>query len=163
MSQSNELLSILDVGCAQAILSLLLAERENKVVAVDLRHASLNYGQSRYQHGDLRFIKHNVLELQLDEKFDLIYASQLVEHLVYPQKMTQPLSAMLKPNGKLVIATPNHSYAISKHPNFKESADPKGWEHLQFSSDGDGYFFAHSQEELSKLFRSSGLQKSHNS
>jgi len=78
--------------------------------------------------------------------------------LVYPQKMIQSLSAMLKPNGKLVIATPNHSYAISKHPSFKELGDPKDWEHLQFSSDGDGHFFAYTQEELSELFRNSGLQ-----
>src|SRR5215510_8796449 len=43
---------ILDVGCAQATLAILLAEAGHSVCAVDLRPAFLEYARSRYTHGD---------------------------------------------------------------------------------------------------------------
>lgn len=152
MAKTETALDILDVGCAQATLALLLAESGHKVCAVDLRQESLDYAQTRYEYGDIRFVQHNVLEVHLNETFDLIYANQLIEHLVYPETMIKRLSAMLKPGGKLVIATPNHSYVVSSHPSFKELGDPKDWEHLQFSADGDGHFYAYTQQELIELF-----------
>ena len=42
---------ILDVGCAQGTLALLLAERGHDVVALDLRPGFLEYAQTRYTHG----------------------------------------------------------------------------------------------------------------
>jgi len=43
----NKPLSILDVGCAQGTLALLLAERGHRVTALDLRPQFLTYAQSR--------------------------------------------------------------------------------------------------------------------
>jgi len=157
MAEPDKSLDILDVGCAQATLALLLAEQGHNVLAIDLRQESLDYAKSRYQSGNIRFLQHNVLEVELTEKFDLIYANQLIEHLVYPSTMIDRLKSMLKPGGKLVIATPNHSYLISGHPSFTELGDPKQWEHMQFSADGDGHFFAYKEQELVALFSRSGL------
>src|SRR5207342_664659 len=52
----DEPLSVLDVGCAQGTLALLLAERGHHVTAVDIRPQFLDYAKSRHTHGDIRFL-----------------------------------------------------------------------------------------------------------
>ena len=145
-------LDILDVGCAQATLALLLAEQGHKVTAVDLRQESLDYAQSRYEKGEIEFIQQNVLEAKLEKSYDLVFANQIIEHLVYPEKMVNTLKKMLKPGGKLIVATPNHAYLKCTLPSFTELGNPKDWEEKQFTADGDGHFFAYTAEELKTIF-----------
>ena len=159
IAHSSDPLDILDIGCAQGTLALLLAEAGHKVCAVDLRQESIDYAKSRYEKGTIEFLKHNVLEMKLPQKFDLIFANQIIEHLVYPKEMIEQLNKQLKPGGRLIISTPNHAYFKSKHPSFTELGDPKQWEHKQFSSDGDGHFFAYTQDELISLFEQSGMKQ----
>ena len=155
----SQQLEILDVGCAQGTLSLLLAERGHKVTAVDLRRESLDYAQSRYEKGEIEFVQQNVLEAKLSKSYDLVFANQLIEHLVYPEKMVTTLKNMLKPGGKLIVATPNHAYAMCNLPTFTELGNPKDWEEMQFTADGDGHFFAYTQQEVEKIFTQCGIQK----
>lgn len=146
-------LDILDVGCAQATLALLLAENGHNVAAVDIRQEFLKYAATRHEHGNIEFIHGNVLDLKLTKKFDLIYANQIIEHLVHPNEMINCLSGMLKKEGKLVITTPNGEYFINKLPSFTELGDTKKWEDKQFTADGDGHFFAYRVNELVNIFK----------
>lgn len=151
---------ILDVGCAQGTLALLLAERGHRVCAVDLRPSFLEYAKSRYVHGDVRFIEGNALELDLDERFDLIFANQIIEHLVYPQVLVNRLRRLLVHGGQLVVTTPNWHYFINTAlPSYQELGDPAQHEHRQFTADGDGHFFAYRANELVAIFSEEGLAK----
>src|SRR6185295_13416343 len=80
-------LDILDVGCAQATLALLLAERGHRVCAMDIRQQFLDYAASRHEHGVIRFVCGNAIDAAPGGAFDLIFANQLVEHLVYPARL----------------------------------------------------------------------------
>jgi 2-polyprenyl-3-methyl-5-hydroxy-6-metoxy-1,4-benzoquinol methylase len=144
--------SILDVGCAQGTLALLLAERGHHVTAVDLRPTFLDYASLRHTHGDVRFIAANVLEDDIPGDYDLIYANQIVEHLVYPAQLLQRLRARLKPGGRLVMTTPNGDYFKNALPSFRQLGDVRDWEHMQHTADGDGHFYAYLREELVGLF-----------
>jgi 2-polyprenyl-3-methyl-5-hydroxy-6-metoxy-1,4-benzoquinol methylase len=148
---------ILDVGCAQGTLALLLAERGHHVTAVDLRPAFLDYARSRYSHGDIRFMPANVLEDEIPGSYDLIYANQIVEHLVYPDQLLRRLRARLKPGGRLVMTTPNGDYLKNALPSFRQLGDVKDWEHMQHTADGDGHFYAYLREELVALFKAAGF------
>lgn len=150
-------LGILDVGCAQGTLALLLAESGHRVCAMDLRQEFLDYAASRYEHGHIDFVQGNVLELNSDKKFDLIFANQIIEHLVYPLEMINSLKGLLKPGGRLVITTPNGAYIKNSLPSFHELGDPVQWEDKQFTADGDGHFFAYLDYELTVLFQESGF------
>ncbi len=154
----NQALDILDVGCAQGTLALLLAERGHRVTAVDLRPDFLTYAQSRHTHGEVRFMQANALEESVPGQYDLIYANQLVEHLVYPQRLLDRLRINLRPGGRIVVTTPNGDYVRNTLPSYRELGDPGKWEHLQFSADGDGHFYAYLAEELVELFNGTGLQ-----
>ena len=149
---------ILDVGCAQGTLALLLAERGHDVVALDLRPGFLEYAKSRYTHGRIRFVAGNALECELDERFDLVFANQIIEHLVYPEQLIRILKGFLTPNGTLVVTTPNWHYLRNNLPSFKELGDASNYEHLQFTADGDGHFFAYNSSELEHIFANVGFR-----
>jgi 2-polyprenyl-3-methyl-5-hydroxy-6-metoxy-1,4-benzoquinol methylase len=149
---------VLDVGCAQGTLALLLAERGHRVTAVDLRPEFLDYAQSRHTHGAVRFLQANALEEDLPGQYDLVFANQLIEHLVYPDKFIARLSRNLRPGGRLVVTTPNWDYVRNGLPSFAELGDPVQWEHLQFTADGDGHFYAYRSRELVEIFRTAGFR-----
>ena len=150
-------LRILDVGCAQGTLALLLAERGHTVLAVDIRPQFLTYAKSRYTQGDVRFIVANALEDELPGEHDLIFANQIIEHLVYPTQFLSRLQRLLKPGGRLVATTPNGAYVKNSLPSYAQLGDPRDWEHLQFTADADGHFFAYKAEELQGFFLSAGF------
>lgn len=151
-------LEILDVGCAQATLALLLAERGHKVLAVDLRQQFLDYARTRYTHGEIEFLAGNALELDLRCSFDLIFANQMVEHLVYPEKLVAGLRPLLRRGGQLVVTTPSWHYLKNDLPSFSEIGDPAQHRHKQFTADSDGHFFAYRDEELLNVFKFAGFQ-----
>ncbi len=152
-------LRILDVGCAQGTLALLLAEAGHHVTAFDLRSEFLDYAKSRHEKGNIRFVQGNVLELNLSDQFDLIYANQILEHLVYPVEMVAGLMKLLVPGGRLVATTPSGHYIKSKLPLFHELGDPAQYKDRQFFPDGDGHFFAYSQAELRGIFLKAGMSE----
>lgn len=150
--------SILDVGCAQATLALLLAERGRRVVAVDIREQFLDYAKSRYESGDIRFVASNVFETSDLGGFDMVFANQIIEHLVYPAEFLEKLSRFARPGGILVVSTPNHDYFRSSLPSYRELGDPSQFEALQYSAGGGGHFFAYTEEELREAAARAGLQ-----
>ena len=154
----TEPLDILDVGCAQGTLALLLAERGHRVTAVDLRPQFLDYARSRHTHGQVRFLQANAMEDDLPGRYGLIFVNQLLEHLVYPQQLVQRLLGNLLPGGRLVATTPNGRYLRNSLPSFSQLGDARRWEHLQYTADGDGHFYAYQPAELARIFGAAGLQ-----
>lgn len=72
-------------------------------------------------------------EKALPNKFDLIIAGDVIEHMENPTAFFRNLSQMLNPDGRIVISTPNLWYANPVFKNFREgapfseSADHVGW------------------------------------
>lgn len=153
-------LRVLDVGCAQGTLAMQLAEAGHDVTAVDIRQHFLDYAASRYERGQIRFLCANILNDEIDGEYDLVFANQIIEHLVYPEALLSRLRARLAPGGRLVVATPNHAYFINRLPSFAELGDPQQWEYMQFTADGDGHFYLYTGDELLAAFRKVGFQTS---
>lgn len=151
-------LDILDVGCAQGTLALLLGEDGHNVCAMDIRQQFLDYAASRHEKGEVRFVCANAMEGEIAGRYDLIFANQIIEHLVYPLELVRRLAVQLKPGGRLVMTTPNGGYLKSSLPSFKELGDPAQHAHRQFTADGDGHFFAYLADELEEIFSTAGLR-----
>ena len=149
--------TILDVGCAQGTLALLLAERGKSVTAVDIRQPFLDYAASRHERGDIRFVASNIVDQPDLGAFDLVFANQIIEHLVYPVEFLRKLAHYTKPGGVLVISTPNHGYFKNALPTYRELGDPREHESKQFSATGGDHFFAYTEEELRDAAREAGL------
>jgi 2-polyprenyl-3-methyl-5-hydroxy-6-metoxy-1,4-benzoquinol methylase len=149
--------SVLDVGCAQGTLALLLGERGKHVVGVDIRPAFLEYARSRHERGDVTFTAANIFEAPNLGAFDVVFGNQIIEHLVYPAAFIKQLAQFAKPEGVVIVTTPNHGYFRSSLPTYTELGDPKQHEHLQFSAGGGDHFFAYTEEELRAAAREAGL------
>ncbi len=149
---------VLDVGCAQGTLALLLAEDGVRVTAVDIRPAFLEYAKTRYEHGEIRFLAANIFERPDLGTFDLVFGNQIIEHLVHPAEFLTTLASYARAGGILVVSTPNHGYFRSKLPSFRELGDPKQHEHRQFSAGGGDHFFAYTEEELRTAAAEAGLE-----
>ena len=159
LAEGKRRLEILDIGCAQGTLALLLAERGHAVWAVDVRQQFLDYAATRYEKGDVHFVCGNVMSLEFDRRFDLIFANQIVEHLIYPLEFTRRLAKWLKPGGRLIMTTPNGNYIKNSLPGYSELGAPEQYAHRQFTADADGHFFAYRGEELTAIFEEAGLRE----
>ena len=75
----------------------------------------------------------NLEELELDEKFDIVLAGDLLEHITKPGSMLEGIKGLLDNNGKVIISTNNAfglNYQIRRWTgNFKEH-----FEHVCFFS-----------------------------
>lgn len=149
--------TILDVGCAQGTLAMKLAESGFDVVANDMRHEFLEYAKSRYEKGKIEFVAGNIFEVQIDRRFDLVFANQIIEHLVYPVNFLRQLSGLLNPGGHIIVTTPNHSYFKNDLPTYSGIGDPAQYDDRQFTADADGHFFAYTAEELTESAKSAGF------
>lgn len=150
--------SVLDVGCAQGTLALLLAERGKRVVAVDIRQSFLDYAKTRYERGDIEFLAANVFDRPPLGTFHLVFGNQIIEHLVYPADFLRILASYVRPGGTIVVSTPNHDYFRSRLPSYAALGDPREHEHKQFSAGGGDHFFAYTEEELRHAAREAGLE-----
>ena len=150
--------SVLDVGCAQGTLALLLAERGLSVTAVDIRQPFLDYAATRYERGDVRFLAANIFDAPKLGTFDLVFGNQIIEHLVYPAEFLRTLASYVRPGGALIVSTPNHDYFRSDLPSYKQLGNPADHEYRQFSAGGGDHFFAYTEEELRAAAREAGLR-----
>ncbi|MFW9878000.1 MAG: class I SAM-dependent methyltransferase [Candidatus Thorarchaeota archaeon] len=94
----------LDVGCREGIQSKWLESKGYDVTSIDIEK---NYDKCIIADAN------EYLPFK-DSSFDLIWASELIEHLEDPKKTINEFKRVLKPNGKIIITTPNSHFWLYK-------------------------------------------------
>ena len=113
-------LVIADLGAGEGTLSLMLAQRAERVISVDNSRKMVEYGAEIAQ-------KHAVLNLEYrlgdleelpldDEEADLALFHQSLHHAIHPEKAVAEAWRILKPGGRIVILD------LLRH-NFDEARD----------------------------------------
>ena len=120
----------LEIGCATGEFCQVLYKRGCSVVGVDLSKEVIELAKARYPHLDLR--PGDLQSAVRDDKFDVIFAWEVVEHVTSPEGFVAEISQRLSPNGYVVLSTPN--YACAKH------VQPSRWAGFQYSFE-HLYFF----------------------
>ena len=102
-------LDVLDAACGEGYGSELLAGSAATVTAVDISAETIKHASMRYQHiENLKFIEADCSQLQLgDKKFDAIISFETIEHLHQQEAMLAGFKNLLKPNGWLLISSPD--------------------------------------------------------
>jgi 2-polyprenyl-3-methyl-5-hydroxy-6-metoxy-1,4-benzoquinol methylase len=105
-------LNILDLGCAEGKLAVLLALKGHNVTAADISQNFLNKASNLAKEKNVKVntiwcdIEENVDNLK-GKKFDVIYFMDVIEHLRNPIVALENIKNLLKDNGTLIIHTPN--------------------------------------------------------
>jgi 2-polyprenyl-3-methyl-5-hydroxy-6-metoxy-1,4-benzoquinol methylase len=92
---------ILDFGCGVGVLAGICGN-EN-YTGVDIDEESVKIAKASYP--DLEF----TCKLPEDEQFDVVVMMAIIEHIDDPIELLKKFSALLKPNGKIVLTTPHPS------------------------------------------------------
>ncbi len=98
--------NVLDVGCGTGeFLTVPLAERfpEVQFVGIDSDAASILFARGKNRLPNLSFPD----APPADEYFDLVIASEVLEHVEQPDQFLAELRSYLAERGKIVITTPN--------------------------------------------------------
>lgn len=119
----------LDIGCREGIQSEWLKSKGYQVTSIDVEKV--------YEHA-LVVDANKDLPFE-DSSFDLIWCSEVIEHLNDPTHFRAEAMRLLKPGGKLVLTTPNsyfwfYSVAALFGKTRKALQNPT---HVQFFSESD--------------------------
>jgi 2-polyprenyl-3-methyl-5-hydroxy-6-metoxy-1,4-benzoquinol methylase len=115
---------ILDVGCSEGILALLLARTGRYVVGVDIELSAIAAARELLntepagvrERVELRVA--DALTVDLSESaFDTVVLGEVIEHLADPSAMLDRAATLLKPEGQLVLTTP---FGYFPHPDHRQ-------------------------------------------
>lgn len=149
--------TILDVAAAQGNFSLTLAEMGYRVTWNDIREELVGYVKMKHESGDIDYKPGNVFEVQFDQFFDLVLATEIIEHVAHPDEFLSNLANLVRPGGHIVISTPLGSYFKNKLPKFSEFSDPSVFESKQFGPNADDHIFLLHSDEIESMAREVGL------
>jgi SAM-dependent methyltransferase len=127
--------SLLDVGCGNAELLCLLQDRypHARLAGVDLSDAVVEANAKRIP--GMRFSACDIQRGALQERFDAIVCSEVIEHLDDREAAFANLAAMLKPGGHVVLTCPTGKvfeterfFGHTTHPS-PEEIEERGGRH----------------------------------
>lgn len=93
--------TVLDIGCSYGEF---LAHFEKGSVGVSISPDEASYGRSKglnIQEGNIEDSKFDI-----DQKFDIIFANNIFEHLLAPHTFLITIKKFLKPGGVLILGVP---------------------------------------------------------
>jgi len=150
---------VLDVGCAQGTLGLMLAERGRVVTLLDIRAVNIDYARARHERGDVEFQVGFLSEtFPPSNDFNVVVCTEVLEHVPAPAQFLLLLGRKVRPGGFLCLTTPNADYLFARLPTYGgasqavvDAAEPN-------SLDGDAHRYLYTREELIALGRGVGLR-----
>ena len=104
-----------DMACGSGYGSMMLSERCKEVHGVDIDATTIQEVNRRYgNESKVTFYNKNLLDIDFENKFDLITSFETVEHFEEGEidKLMSNFHRALKPNGSLLFSTPYNQEKI---------------------------------------------------
>ncbi len=107
LAQGQPVRRVLDIGCCGTVYPNLFDLDHVEYAGVDVSQISLDRMAAIYAGKPIRWIKDDATTLRAveDDAFDLILATQVLEHLPDPETGLASMAAKLAPGGRLMIGT----------------------------------------------------------
>jgi 2-polyprenyl-3-methyl-5-hydroxy-6-metoxy-1,4-benzoquinol methylase len=106
-------LQILDLGCGSGFTAAHLAARGHNVIGVDPAEDGIALARERWPavRFEIATGYDDLSALMPDRGWQVIVASEVIEHLYSPQAFLVNVRRHLRPDGTLILTTPYHGYA----------------------------------------------------
>ncbi len=113
---------VLDVACGEGYGSSLMADVARSVVGVDISEEVVQHTSATYSKANLTFRQGSAIALDFAEaSFDVVVSFETIEHLAEQAQMLAEIRRVLRPDGLLVISSPNrpiYSEESGEHNEF---------------------------------------------
>jgi ubiquinone/menaquinone biosynthesis C-methylase UbiE len=101
---------VLDIASGEGYGSNLLAKYADEIIGVDISEEAISHACSTYKKSNLKFKQGSVLEIPfLENSFDVVVSFETLEHVLDHEKTMSEVKRILKPDGILIISTPEKS------------------------------------------------------
>lgn len=123
---------VLDLASGEGYGSDLLANYSKQVIGVDISTDVIEHSKSKYSKENLMFLVGNVTQIPLeDHSIDITVSFETIEHHDRHEEMIREIKRVLKPDGILVISSPDKHY-YSDLRNFKNEFHVKELYYQEF-------------------------------
>jgi ubiquinone/menaquinone biosynthesis C-methylase UbiE len=119
----------LDVGCGTGEFTAALADAGADVVGVDVARTALERARARHPELDFRQVPFSGPLPFEDNSFDLVWASEVIEHVADTARWLSEIRRVLAPGGRLLVTTPSHGRLILALGGIERYSEPLG-DHL---------------------------------
>ena len=100
--------TVLDIACGEGYGSSLMASTAASVIGADAAADTIAAATKKYKQPNLRFTEANILSLPFEAAtFDAVICFETLEHVAEHKSALAELKRVLKPEGFLIISTPN--------------------------------------------------------
>ncbi len=113
----NSDLKILDIGCGGGLIAEPFAKIGASVTAIDASEKNIAVAKIHAEKSGLEIDYRVSSAEELDEKFDVVFALEIIEHVADIDHFVSSCAKLVKPNGLLFVATMNRtlkSLALAK-------------------------------------------------
>jgi SAM-dependent methyltransferase len=98
----------LDLGCGTGEFTAAMAQAGAEAIGVEVAEAALRRARSRHPGVEFRLVPlDGPLPLE-DGSFDLVWASEVIEHVTDTARWLSEVRRVLAPGGRLLVTTPSH-------------------------------------------------------
>ena len=109
---------VIDLGCGVGYGTFALANgRARKVYGIDINSDAIEYAKAHYSDKKITYNVRNALNTKLPPSMaDIVIAFEVIEHVKNPKKILQEAARLLRPNGIVIISTPNSKASVGQNP-----------------------------------------------
>ncbi len=119
----------LDLGCGAGAFTAILAARCVSVIGIDVAEAALRRARAAHPGLDFRLAPlDGDLPLE-DSSFDVVWASEVIEHVSDTARWLSEVRRVLAPRGRLLVTTPDHPRMALALRGIERYSEPLG-DHL---------------------------------
>ena len=99
---------VLDIASGEGYGSAILAQVASSVVGVDICAEAVSHARTVHTYPNLKYLTGDVRKIPLDDQsVDVVVSFETLEHFYEHDLFMQEVKRVLRPNGQLIISTPN--------------------------------------------------------
>ena len=119
---------ILDVGCSQGLVCMLLGREGLNCIGIDNEQVAIDYANKELKKEESAVQKRVVFQIAEgsnlpfeNDYFDTVILTEILEHLIQPERVLSEVKRVLRDGGKVIITVP---YGLNPDPDHKRSYYP---------------------------------------
>ncbi len=119
----------LDLGCGAGEFTAALAEAGAEAIGADVAEAALARARARNPGVEFRRVPFDGPLPFEDGSFDLVWSSEVIEHVADTARWLSEVRRVLVPGGRLLLTTPSHGRVLVALGGIERFSEPLG-DHL---------------------------------